>query len=102
MKQKPVIPNGWRELAKHEVIGTDDRIWQFDTGPWAYVGGSLVGTRYQRPNVEVDSHWTIIRELAEGDKVRSPKAVQLGVKANKHKTLKKRLSISGLSKTSPE
>lgn len=55
------IPNGWRELQKNEVIETDDKIWQWDTGPWIYVDGSLIGERYMRPCVTHTRHWTIIR-----------------------------------------
>lgn len=57
------IPKDWRELAPGTVIGTDDMIWQWDTGPWAYVDGSLIGERYMRPCITHDRHWTIIREV---------------------------------------
>lgn len=60
---KPEIPNGWRELKGGEIIATDDKIWQWDSGPWIYVGGSSIGERYNRPCAGVDRHWTIIREI---------------------------------------
>lgn len=63
--KKPEIPDGWRELEKREVITTDDKIWSWDQGPWKYVGGSLIGTRYQVPNADTDSHWAIIREIPD-------------------------------------
>lgn len=56
------IPRGWRALEIGEVIKTDDKIWQHDTGPWAWVGGELVGSRYNRPTATISGHWRIIRE----------------------------------------
>ena len=62
MSNEAPIPVGWRELAPLEIIGTDDKIWSWNKGPWEYVGGSTIGERYQRPCVSTDRHWTIIRE----------------------------------------
>lgn len=61
---KPEIPAGWRELSTDEVIETDDKIWQWGDGPWAYVGGSSIGERYNRPCATTKRHWTIIRAKA--------------------------------------
>ena len=61
---KPKIPKGWKELRKGTIISTDDKVWQWNQGPWAYVGGSTIGERYQRPTATSASHWTIIRETS--------------------------------------
>lgn len=58
---KPKIPKGCRELRPLEIIETDDKIWAWDVGPWIWVGGSLIGERYNRPSMSSARHWTIIR-----------------------------------------
>jgi hypothetical protein len=65
---KPTIPRGWRRLRLLEIIRCDDQIWTWGTGPWKFVGGSIVGTRYNRPTSENSSHWTIIRRKAKKGK----------------------------------
>jgi hypothetical protein len=62
VSDKPKIPDGWRELRKNEIIGTDDKIWQCGKGPWIHVGGSVIGERYGRATATSESHWTIIRK----------------------------------------
>ncbi len=82
MKAEDNIPPGWRELNPREIITTDDRVFQWNQGPWKDVGGEIIGERYsphRRPTNPFATHWVIIRQTTQTEVAEIPPAQPLRV-----------------------